>query len=122
LKGLNPCSRSITIASAPLAVAALALLAAFPFSASAQVRPAPPPPRKYSLPLDPRVYETFDQKIRVSVVVHGIGRPWSLLPLPNGDFLVGVRPTGQVLAIRDGVLDPAPLTGTPAMHTTFRGR
>jgi glucose/arabinose dehydrogenase len=105
---------------ARLAAASLTLFAAFQFSASAQVRPAPPMPRKYPLTLEPRVYDTFDQKIRVSVMVHGIGRPWSLLPLPNGDFLVGVRPTGQVLAIRDGVLDPTPLTGLPAMHTTFR--
>lgn len=108
----------------PLAFGALALLApAFApaqVSAPAQPRPAPPPARKYALPLEPRVYETFDQKIRVSVMVHGIGRPWSLLPLPDGNFLVGVRSTGQVLAIRDGVLDPTPLTGLPAMHTTFR--
>jgi glucose/arabinose dehydrogenase len=41
-----------------------------------------------------------------------------LLPLPDGDFLVGVRPTGQVLAIRKGVLDPKPLTGLPMMRTT----
>ncbi|HWE49431.1 MAG TPA: PQQ-dependent sugar dehydrogenase [Bryobacteraceae bacterium] len=86
--------------------------------ALAQPRPAPPAARKYPLPLEPRVYDTYEQKIRVSVVAHGIGRPWSLLPLPDGTFLVGVRPTGQVLAIRDGVLDPAPLSGLPAMHTT----
>src|SRR5271170_8475301 len=108
----------------PLALAALALIA--PISAPAQVtapaqpRPTPPPARKYALPVEPHVYETFDQKIRVSVMVHGIGRPWSLLPLPDGNFLVGVRPIGQVLAIRDGVLDPTPLTGLPAMHTSFR--
>jgi glucose/arabinose dehydrogenase len=62
------------------------------------------------------VYEWFRQKVRVSVVAHGIERPWSLLPLPNGDFLVSVRASGQVRAIRKGVLDPAPLTGLPAMR------
>lgn len=83
---------------------------------------AQPRPRtdglKFPLPSEPRVYETFRQKIRVSVVAHGIERPWSLLPLPDGDFLVSVRPTGQILAIRKGVLDPKPLTGLPAMRVT----
>jgi len=105
---------------APLAALAFALPAVCQTPAPAQIRTPPPPARKYPLPLEPRVYDTFDQKIRVSVIAHGIGRPWSLLPLPDGNFLVGVRPTGQVLAIRDGVLDPTPLTGLPAMHNTFR--
>ncbi len=60
----------------------------------------------------------FRQKIRVSVVAHGIERPWSLLPLPDGSFLVSVRAAGQVLAIRKGVLSPTPLTGLPAMRTS----
>ena len=101
-----------------LAVAGAAVLAPLSVPALAQPRPAAPAARKYPLPLEPRIYDTFEQKIRVSVVAHGIERPWSLLPLPDGTFLVGVRPTGQVLAIRDGVLDSTPLTGMPAMHTT----
>ena len=93
-------------------------LALFSHVAAAQVRPAAPASRTYPLPLEPRVYDTFDGRVRASVVVHGISRPWSLLPLPDGDFLVSVRPTGQVLAVRKGVLDPKPLTGLPAMHLT----
>ena len=100
------------------AFAGLALLVAFPAPAPAQVTPRPATARKFPLPTEPQVYETFEEKIRVSVVAHGIGRPWSLLPLPDGNFLVGVRPTGQVLAIRDGILDPTPLTGLPAMRTS----
>ena len=80
-------------------------------------QPAPGSPR-FPLPTEPRVYDTFQQKLKATVLVHGIQRPWSLLPLPDGDFLVGVRPTGQVLAIRKGVLDPKPLTGLPSMRTT----
>jgi glucose/arabinose dehydrogenase len=103
-----------------IAFAALVLLV--PAAAQQAARPATPPPpaRKDPLSLEPRVYDTFDEKIRVSVVVHGIGRPWSLLPLPDGNFLVSARSTGQVFAIRDGVLDPTPLTGLPATHNTFR--
>ena len=80
--------------------------------ALAQPRPPAAGSPRYPLPTEPRVYETFQQKIKVTVIAHGIQRPWSLLPLPDGDFLVGVRPTGQVLAIHKGVLDPKPLTGT----------
>ena len=94
----------------------IASVAACSFIVLAQPRlPAPGSPR-FPLPTEPRVYELFRQKVRVSVVAHGIERPWSLLPLPNGDFLVSVRATGQVRAIRGGVLDPAPLTGLPGMR------
>ncbi len=62
--------------------------------------------------------ETFEQKIRVSVVASGIARPWALLPLPDGDMLVSIRATGQVLAIRKGQLNRTALTGLPAMHLT----
>jgi aldose sugar dehydrogenase len=90
------------------------------FSAVGLAQPRPPAPTAPRFPLqtEPRTYNTAAQKIRVSVVAHGIERPWSLLPLPDGDFLVGVRPTGQVLAIRKGVLDPKPLTGLPTMRVT----
>src|SRR5262245_45005859 len=87
-------------------------------TALAQPRPAAPGTPRFPLPTEPRVYETFQQKVKVTVIAHGIQRPWSLLPLPDGDFLVGVRPTGQVLAVRKGGLDPRPLTGLPAMHLT----
>ena len=83
----------------------------------AQPRAIPGPPR-FPLPTESRVYNTFEQKIRTTVIAHGIARPWALLPLPDGDFLVSVRETGQVLAIRKGKLDPTPLTGLPAMHKT----
>ena len=83
----------------------------------AQPRANPNAPR-FPLPTESRVYDTFEQKIRVTVIAHGIERPWGLLPLPDGDFLVSVRATGQILAIRKGKLDPKPLTGLPAMHLT----
>ena len=86
--------------------------------ALAQPRPAAPGSVRFPLPTEPRVYDTLQQKIRVSVVAHGMERPWALLPLPDGDMLVSLRATGQVLAIRKGVLDPKPLTGLPAMHLT----
>ncbi|MFN7916620.1 MAG: PQQ-dependent sugar dehydrogenase [Vicinamibacterales bacterium] len=77
---------------------------------------APPPPR-FPLSTQPRTLETLEQKVRVSVVAHGIARPWSLLPLPDGSFLVSVRGTGQILAIRNGQPVPTPLTGAPTTKT-----
>ena len=99
-----------------IAVAGIAGLGVYAAVMPAQVTPPPPTARKFPLPTEPRVMETFDEKIKVSVVAHGIGRPWSLLPLPDGNFLVSVRATGQILAIRDGVLDPVPLKGLPTMR------
>jgi glucose/arabinose dehydrogenase len=103
---------------ATLVAAAALVTVLVPGAALAQPRPAAPTAPRFPLMTEPRLYDTFEQKIRVTVIARGIGRPWSLLPLPDGDLLVGVRPTGQVLAIRKGVLDPTPLTGLPAMRTT----
>ena len=96
-----------------LMVAAVAILASAALFAQPRANPSAP---RFPLPAEPRVYDTFEQKIRVTVIARGIERPWSLLPLPDGDFLVSVRATGQVLAIRKGKLDLTPLTGLPAMH------
>ncbi len=96
----------------------IASVAVFSIVGLAQPRlPAPGSP-KFPLPTEPRTYEMYRQKIRVSVVAHGIERPWSLLPMPDGSFLVSVRAAGQVVAIRNGVLSPTPLTGLPAMRTS----
>ena len=85
---------------------------------TAQPRPPAQGSPRFPLPTAPLVLQTNDQKIKVTVLARGIERPWSLLPLPDGDFLISVRPTGQVLALRKGVLDPKPLTGIPASRTT----
>ena len=45
----------------------------------------------YPLPTLPGVFETYQHKVRVSVVARGLDRPWSLLILPDGDMLVTER-------------------------------
>ena len=65
----------------------------------------------YPLPALPAVFETYQHKVRVSVVARGLDRPWSLLILPDGDMLVSMRYSNEIRAIRKGVLDPKPLTG-----------
>jgi len=73
----------------------------------------------YPLPALPAVFETFQHKVRVSVVARGLDRPWSLLILPDGDMLVSMRNSNEIRAIRKGVLDPKPLTGLPEMRRMF---
>jgi glucose/arabinose dehydrogenase len=75
-----------------------------------------------SLPLPPlpQVFETAQQRIRVSVVATGLANPWSLAFLPNGDMLVTERP-GRLRVIRGGVLDPQPISGVPAVRANLLG-
>jgi glucose/arabinose dehydrogenase len=73
----------------------------------------------YPLPPLPAVFETYQHKVRVSIVAHGLDRPWSLLMLPNDDMLVSMRFSNQIRLIRDGVLDPKPVSGLPEMRRMF---
>jgi glucose/arabinose dehydrogenase len=60
------------------------------------------------------------QKIRVSVVTKGLSHPWSLAFLPDGNLLVTERP-GRLRIIRNGVLDPTPISGVPRVRTDGNG-
>jgi glucose/arabinose dehydrogenase len=73
----------------------------------------------YPLPDLPAVFETYQQRVRVSVVARGLDRPWSLLILPDGDMLVSMRFANEIRAIRAGILDPTPLRGLPEMQRLF---
>ena len=73
----------------------------------------------YPLPRLPAVFETYQHKVRVSIVARGLDRPWSLLMLPGDDMLVSMRFSNQIRLIRDGVLDPKPVSGLPEMRRLF---
>jgi len=61
----------------------------------------------------PFIFDTAEQhKIRVSVITKGLSHPWSLAFLPDGGMLVTERP-GRLRLVRDGKLDPRPVTGAP---------
>ena len=65
------------------------------------------------LPDEPVVFDTYEQpQVRVVVVTKGLQYPWGMAFLPNGDILVTERP-GRLRVIRDGVLEPEPITGVP---------
>ena len=76
----------------------------------------------YPLPALPAVFETYQHKVRVSIVARGLDRPWSLLMLPDGDMLVSMRYSNQIRAIRKGVLDPKPLDRPAADAAAVRHR
>jgi glucose/arabinose dehydrogenase len=63
----------------------------------------------------PWVFDTAQEKIRVSVVAANLSRPFSMAFLPNGDMLVTELP-GRLRLVRDGQLDPVPISGVPAVH------
>jgi glucose/arabinose dehydrogenase len=54
-------------------------------------------------------------RIRVSVVTKGLSHPWSMAWLPDGSMLVTER-QGRLRIIRNGVLDPQPITGVPQVQ------
>src|SRR5262245_42604732 len=72
------------------------------------------------LPKLPMDFDTGEgQRIRVSVVSRGLTYPFSLAFLPDGVILVTER-TGKLRVIRNGVLDPQPVSGVPASRYSGR--
>ena len=65
------------------------------------------------LPKLPVVLDTAEgMRVRVSAVARGLENPWSIAFLPDGTLLVTER-IGRLRIIRNGVLDPQPVAGTP---------
>jgi len=58
--------------------------------------------------------------VRLVTVAAGLEHPWSLAFLPNGDMLVTERP-GRLRVIRQGQLDPQPVTGLPEVSAGGQG-
>ena len=77
---------------------------------------APPPPS--GIPREPLGDGPWNYaaaegvKFRLSVVTKGLQNPWDLEFLPDGSMLVTERP-GRLRVVRNGALDPNPVTGLP---------
>jgi glucose/arabinose dehydrogenase len=68
------------------------------------------------LPKLPMEFDTGEgQRIRVVAVTTELEYPFSAAFLPDGSMLVTER-TGHLRIIRNGVLDPKPVAGTPASY------
>ena len=64
------------------------------------------------LPDGPQIFtDSGGQPFRV-VPITGLSHPWALAFLPHGDILV-TELGGRLRIIRDGVLDPRPISGVP---------
>ncbi len=83
----------------------------------------PPPVGMQIPPLGPGpwVFDTHEQhKLRVSIVTQGLSHPWAIAFLPDGSMLVTERP-GRLRIVRNGVLDPQPISGVPTVRTDGNG-
>ena len=106
-------------------VAAVALVArpgaaqqAVPFEGDQPLAPAGFEPQP--IPSEPIEYDTAEvMRIRVVPVARGLVNPWSLAFLPDGSLLVTER-EGRLRMVRNGVLDPKPIPGAPAVRTQGR--
>lgn len=58
------------------------------------------------------VVDSEQARFEIVTLAEGLVRPWSLAFLPNGDMLVTEKP-GRLRRIRDGVLLPDAIAGTP---------
>ena len=58
--------------------------------------------------------------LRVVTLAEGLEHPWGLAFLPDGAMLVTERP-GRLRLIRDGELQPEPLTGVPEVMAVSQG-
>jgi glucose/arabinose dehydrogenase len=107
---------SARFVSVALAASLLSCLPAFPQQKVPFQNGIPVAPRGLAgrkLPPLPMEFDTGEGlRIRVSAVTRALEYPWSLAFLPDGSMLVTER-AARLRIIRNGVLDPNPVAGTP---------
>jgi aldose sugar dehydrogenase len=87
-----------------------------PFDKTFNIPVAPTGLANRKLPKLPLEFDTGEgQRIRVVAVTRDLEYPWSLAFLPDGSMLVTER-AGRLRIVRNGVLDPKPVTGGPASY------
>jgi aldose sugar dehydrogenase len=79
-------------------------------------------PRMPTLPFPgaPQMFETLHERIRVVPFVSGLEAPWSIAFLPSGEMLVTEK-AGRLRMVRNGKLDPQPLSGVPQVLAAGQG-
>lgn len=71
-------------------------------------------------PPPPEELQTLDYNVAVEPWVEGLDVPWGIAFADADTALVTERP-GPLRVVRDGVLDPAPVVGTPAVLAEGQG-
>jgi len=66
------------------------------------------------------VVHTLLEDYRIATAVEGLEMPWSIAWLPSGEMLVTER-GGRLRIVRDGVLQPEPVSGVPAVRAAGQG-
>ncbi len=72
-----------------------------------------------ALPVGAQAAEA-SEAYEIDTVAEGLTVPWGIAFLPGGDMLVTER-SGTLRVIRDGVLDPDPVTGVPDVFALNQG-
>src|SRR6478609_10023059 len=67
------------------------------------------------LPAGPIPFDTGVERGLKLTVLKGLVQPWSMAFLPDGGILITERP-GRLRIVRNGVLQPAAIAGTPAVR------
>ncbi len=67
-----------------------------------------------------QVHQSESGPYRVVTVVDDLQDPWSIAFLPGGEMLVTEKP-GRLRIVRNGVLQPEPITGTPEVRYLGQG-
>jgi glucose/arabinose dehydrogenase len=69
---------------------------------------------------DAPIVRTDEHPVRVRTLVQGLEHPWGMAFLPDGRILITER-EGRLRIVRDGRLDPNPVTGLPAIAPNGQG-
>ncbi len=76
-----------------------------------------------SNPISPEISPTTTAtatNITKTTVANGLENPWGMVWLPDGTILITERP-GRLRIVRDGKLDPTPITGVPEVLNLGQG-
>lgn len=101
---------------------AVAIWAAVPFVAIAQPVISPPVPLTGAAVDEPVVARSEKGlSVRVVPLAKGLSHPSGMVFLPDGRTMLVVERPGRLRIVKDGVLDPNPVAGVPAVHNLSLG-
>ena len=101
---------------------AVLIWASVPIAAIAQPVISPPVPLTGAAVEKPVVSQSENGlSVRVVPLAKGLSHPSGMVFLPGGETILVVERPGRVRMVKDGVLDPNPVAGVPAVHNLSLG-